>query len=662
MIIEHDLTTQVQCLLQFTRGETPEQQNLPDQFVYRRSQIPPFPWHALACRHRSRMIDYDPPDRLRRRPRASVFTEHSMTHQIAGAKTSAWVTAVLSAAAAVAVLFGAYLAVSQEDTEPLESPLLLSVARQLLRGPWELYGPFGRPNPYVLIHAPLYYRAAALVAWPLYGAGMDPVWAAMAAGRSLSFLGLGWTLAIAYRIARFDGLPCRVGTWAVLLIAASPVMGVMPYAVRPDMLGVALQTTGVFIVLLALRSDRPSGAYLAVAFAAFGLAACVKQHYLATAAISTFFLISAWLHGRLSIKVVASVLLTVLTIILVVYGTEELVTGGRMSQAVFRATVAASRIHPADSIRALIVFGAILGKSSGLITIMIAASLASVGARQGIARIAVVFLGTVLTILIAASGSLSLLGIVVTSRDLLLGAANLAIGVFLVVPACALLTPRSQMVAGLDRVLWIYVAAELGLVTILSWMSTGAWVNYGIQAVIFASVLIARDLERALGLIYLPRQVFPIALAAVVVFLGASGDAISIARQRSTDQNALAQVLDHLGRPPTEFFVVARPGENRVNGRLDLVYDDWLYPVFESIHQAEPRSVWLQGTLRSGGIRYIVNTSDSPKIDGLGETLPHLGYVTDFNLGPFYIWRRSTFVKVSRRYGQAAGNHTFGAD
>ena len=58
-----------------------------------------------------------------------------------------------------------------------------------------------------------------------------------------------------------------------------------------------------------------------------------------------------------------------------------------------------------------------------------------------------------------------------------------------------------------------------------------------------------------------------------------------------------------------------------MNGRLDLVYDDWLYPVFESIHQAEPRSVWLHRALTSGAIRYVVNASDSPKIDGLGDTL-----------------------------------------
>ena len=388
----------------------------------------------------------------------------------------------------------------------------------------------------------------------------------------------------------------------------------------------------------------------------------MKQHYVATAAISTFFLISACLRGRQSFKAVARGLLSGLTIVLVVYGIEELATGGRMSQAVFRAAAAASRVHPADSVRASIVFVAILGKSGGLITIMMAACLATVGPRGGVARVALLIVGTVLTVLIAASSFLSLLRIVVTSRDMLLGAAYLAIGVFLVVPACTLLMPRSRLVRGLDRVLWIYVAAELGLVTILSEMSTGAWVNYGIQAVIFASVLVARALERALDLTHLPRQVLPIALSAVVVFLGASGDAMKTFRIRSVDRNAMAQVLLHVGRPPTEVFVVARPGDNRVNGRLDLVYDNWLYPVFESIHQAEARSIWLRRTLTSGGIRYVVNTSDTPEIEGLGESLPHLGYVTDFTLGPFYVWRRSAFVKVSSRYGQAAWNHTFGAN
>ena len=132
----------------------------------------------------------------------------------------------------------------------------------------------------------------------------------------------------------------------------------------------------------------------------------------------------------------------------------------------------------------------------------------------------------------------------------------------------------------------------------------------------------------------------PIALAAVVVLIGVSGDAVTTFDRRRFEQAALDHVFERLGRPPTNrFFFVARPGHNRVYGRLDLVYDDWLYPVFESIHQAEPRSSWLRRALASDSIGFVVTTSDSPKIDGLGETLPRLGYVSDFKIGPFYVWK-----------------------
>src|SRR4051794_37688270 len=93
--------------------------------------------------------------------------------------TSAWVTAGLAAPAAVALAFRIGLALGPEDTDALESPLVLPVARQLTEGPWELYGPFGGRNPLVLIHAPLYYRLAALAAWPLARSGLDPVSAAL---------------------------------------------------------------------------------------------------------------------------------------------------------------------------------------------------------------------------------------------------------------------------------------------------------------------------------------------------------------------------------------------------------------------------------------------------------------------------------------------------
>ena len=125
----------------------------------------------------------------------------------AGRWVSAWITGVLSISAVIATGFGIFLGLGNGDTEVVESPLMMSVARQLVRGPWELYGPFGRQNPLVLIHAPLYYRLAALLAWPLTIMGLDPISAAKLAGRSISFIGLLVTASSAYAIATLDRAP-----------------------------------------------------------------------------------------------------------------------------------------------------------------------------------------------------------------------------------------------------------------------------------------------------------------------------------------------------------------------------------------------------------------------------------------------------------------------
>ncbi len=140
-----------------------------------------------------------------------------MQDQTNGSVMPHWITAILAIAATVMVAYGISIAVQKPDTEPLESPLMLAVARQLIHGPSELYGPFGARNPLVIIHAPLYYHLAALLAWPLFGAGVDAVTAALIAGRGLSFLGFCGTMAAAYRLVRLrrrhralpgSGRPC----------------------------------------------------------------------------------------------------------------------------------------------------------------------------------------------------------------------------------------------------------------------------------------------------------------------------------------------------------------------------------------------------------------------------------------------------------------------
>src|SRR5262249_16535433 len=157
-----------------------------------------------------------------------------------------------------------------QEVGTLETPLVMPIVRQLLGGPFVLYGPFGGKNPAVLIHAPLYYHLAALLAWPLVRAGLAPEPASLVAGRSLSLLGLLATMVAVDRLARLDGAPRRAGTWAVLLVAAAPVVAGVSSSVRPDLFGIALQTTGAVLVLAALRGESGRSQKLLAGYLCFG--------------------------------------------------------------------------------------------------------------------------------------------------------------------------------------------------------------------------------------------------------------------------------------------------------------------------------------------------------------------------------------------------------
>jgi hypothetical protein len=152
--------------------------------------------------------------------------------------------------------------------------------------------------------------------------------------------------------------------------------------------------------------------------------------------------------------------------------------------------------------------------------------------------------------------------------------------------------------------------------------------------------LTARAIDRALGAARSAGGLLPIALAASVVPMSAVLNAYRGVSERSNDRQVLAQIFHETGRPGSEFFFAGRPGDNRACGRLELVYDDWLYPVFESIHLAEPRSNWLTRALVAGPVRFVVNTSESPEIDGLGRSLVELGFARRIHLGPFFVWER----------------------
>jgi hypothetical protein len=100
------------------------------------------------------------------------------------------------------------------------------------------------------------------------------------------------------------------------------------------------------------------------------------------------------------------------------------------------------------------------------------------------------------------------------------------------------------------------------------------------------------------------------------------------------------ELYEYLGRPRSSYFFVDRPGFNRLNGRIELVYDDWLYPVFESVALAQPRSWWLGPALASGPVKTVVATRPDAVIEGTTINLYGLGYRPRVEAKPFYVWTR----------------------
>jgi hypothetical protein len=556
----------------------------------------------------------------------------------ARAWVSGWITAMLSIAASVAMAFGVWLAVGVGDTEPLESPLMLSVARQLEHGPWGLYGPFGGQNPLVLIHAPLYYHLAALLARPLKYGGLDPFTAARVAGRSLSLFGLFLTVWSAFRIARLDGAPARAGWWAACLIASAGVMGATPYTVRPDMLGVGLQTTGVLLVLRAYCSKRAGGRGIVGGFAALGAAICLKQHLVGGCFAATVLLFWAWCRGRVSLRLVGLGVLTAGAIVATVYGVEELATDGRMSQAIFVAAPATVRVHPADWLRFVIVLATIAGASLCLIALLALAGLAQVGSKRGRGRAAATVLGTSLV------GFALFMPIVHSFRPSMAEGLTSSFAIlgclFLVIPICAFFERRAFFGSWLDAALCLFAAPEIVIVIALCGASTGAWVNYAIQGIVFAAILTARSLSRACDEGRAGAPLISIAVAAFVLLSFEIRDLHSTFRHRRFERLSVELLLRNLKVPTSDIYFAGGPGMTREYGRSDLVFDDWLYPVFESVHLAELRSSWLRSALTDKSVRFVITASAEPRIDGLDEPLTSLGFTPRFEINSLYVWEQ----------------------
>jgi hypothetical protein len=597
---------------------------------------------------------------------------------------SAWVTAALVLAAAT-LLPWFVMAVERDDVEASESPLLLAVARQLSHGPSELYGPYGASNLLVLIHPPLYYRLAALSAWPIARAGVDVETAARFAGRTLSFLGWMATLAGAFVLARIPTAPRIAGWWAVLLVAATPVYGGLPFEVRPDLIGVALQTWGVVLVFAALPGNGPpDNLKILLAFAFFALAGCIKQHLVVTPGVAFFLLIGARTPGRPGWKTIAGALLLELLIILSFYGFEEWVTAGRMSRAMLAAKRAAV-IHPSTWQNAG-AFMLVLGwKCVGLIVVSAAAALAAVSRRDGLWRRVLTTTGAALIGLVAALTIAQVFAVTPWISQLIV--LGLVVTTVCFAPKGAVALRRAWRGGEIDPALGVFLASELLLTAYLVERSTGAWYNYAVQAVVFASVLAARALARGIGET-LPARPTPARAAVWNAMVRALEEALPEARgtkEHGTALKALARALDRplparailavvlavLAVPafaltdvketiarrqaesvlirrlfertdakPDAVFFADRPGLNRVHGRVDLVYDPWLYPVFESMGLAEPRSEWLVRALETGPVRLVVTSAPQTRIDGIPRELPELGYTLRLRMGPWLVWTR----------------------
>jgi len=128
-----------------------------------------------------------------------------------------------------------------------------------------------------------------------------------------------------------------------------------------------------------------------------------------------------------------------------------------------------------------------------------------------------------------------------------------------------------------------------------------------------------------------------------LVVLAACVQGVTEARWHAHVDDILVQLIaDELHRPRDTYFFASRPGLNRLDGRIELVYDDWLYPVFESIGLAAPRSVWLVRALAPHSpVRVVINPTERPVVEGTVTDLRRLGYRAHTQVESiYYIWVR----------------------
>jgi hypothetical protein len=406
------------------------------------------------------------------------------------------------------------------------------------------------------------------------------------------------------------------------------------------MAGVARQSWGGVLALESMAVCRGgAGGRLVAASALFGLSACVKQHLLAGWAVSVGLWAWGWLWGRLGLGAVVRLVAPGAAVAVSIYGAEWLVTGGRVWDAVFLAAANVGRVHPGGWYNVLLLSLGIANRSAGTAAVLAAGALIAFGKRPGILRWIATSVATVVVGILLAAVSAN-----VASRSDMTGVAvffAVGLAVAVILPAVVLSTWSSVTAKAVDAALWAYLAAELGVVMLLAHTSAGAWMNYGIPATVFGAALAARAASRALDAAPPPLVASPTILASGVILLSSLHGLVE-AHLNDRIQNAKVEVIyAHEKRPRSAFFFADRPGLNRINGRLELVYDDWLYPAFEKIGLAEPRLRWLSRALMSGPVRVVIKSSQGSEIEGTRIDLRRLGYLRDANVETFfYVWIR----------------------
>jgi hypothetical protein len=277
-------------------------------------------------------------------------------------------------------------------------------------------------------------------------------------------------------------------------------------------------------------------------------------------------------------------------------------------------------------------------KCVGIILLLAASSLAAVTATAGHRRTLLTAAGGALIGLVAALTIVQIFA--ATARISNLIVFGLAVAMVCFAPIFAVALGRAWRARGIDLAFALYLAGELAMTAFLVRQSTGAWYNYAVQGMLFASILAARALARTVERPLPARAVLTVALAVLAVPAFALTDAKEIIARRRAESVLTRRLFERVDEKPDAVFFVDRPGLNRAHGRTDLVYDPWLYPVFESLGIAEPRSIWLARALESGPIRAIVTSAPQTRIEGIPAGLPELGYALRPRIGPWLVWTR----------------------